>query len=83
MPIPMLQAIPAKYASACAFCGEILDVRDRGVYQRTSGWVMNRDGGGGHAVSLPEREPRWAHGICIERQRHGTFGQTPLFGEAG
>ena len=79
MAIPMLQAIPDKYRATCEFCRHELDVRDRGIYQRTSGWVMNRAGGGGHGVSLPERETRWAHGLCVEKMIKGTFDQTRMF----
>lgn len=82
MAIPMVQPTPARYTALCEFCQSALDVRDTGVYQRTSGWVMNRAGGGGHGVSLPERENRWAHGVCITRQTKGTFGQAALFGDA-
>jgi hypothetical protein len=79
MAILMSQPIPAKYRATCEFCGHDVDVRDLGVYQRTSGWVMNRAGGGGHGVSLPEREPRWAHGLCVERKTKGTLAQTTLW----
>lgn len=73
-------AIPDQYRVACDFCGKDLDVRDRGVYQRTSGWVMNRAGGGGHGVSLPERALRWAHGLCVERAVRGQTHQQDMFG---
>ena len=79
MPIPMLQPIPARYRASCEFCGELLDVRDRGVYQHVAGWVMNRAGGGGHGVSLPERAHRWAHGLCVERASAGTLDQQRMF----
>lgn len=73
------QPTPTRYRAKCDFCHEDLDVRDRGVYQRTSGWVMNREGGGGHGVSLPEREPRWAHGRCVEQRSKGSLNQPKLF----
>jgi hypothetical protein len=79
MPIPMTQPIPARHRATCEFCGLDLDVRDHGVHQFTSGWVMNRAGGGGHGVSLPTRAQRWAHGRCIERQSDGTFAQPSIF----
>jgi len=81
MPILMPQPIPDRFRATCEFCHDPLDVRDRGVYQRTSGWVMNRTGGGGHGISLPEREPRWAHGLCVERKSKGTFGQPTFLGD--
>jgi hypothetical protein len=75
------QPIPARYCVACELCGRPLDVRDKGVYQHTRGWVMNRAGGGGHGVSLPERDPRWAHGRCVERAVAGTLAHVGMFGE--
>ena len=64
----------------CEFCKQDLDIRSMGVHQFTKGWVKNRSGGGGHGVSLPEREPRWAHGHCIDRLTDGRFTQEQLFG---
>ena len=75
----MEQPIPDRYRAACEFCGKDVDVRENGVHQHTSGWVMNRTGGG-HGVSLPERANRWAHKSCVERMANGTFAQTKLFG---
>ena len=40
---------------------------------------MNRAGGGGHGISLPIRDLKWAHRYCINRQVKGSFGQTALF----
>ena len=79
MAIPMYQPIPERYRATCEFCKREVDVRDTGVYQHTSGWVMNRTGGGGHGVSLPERVNRWACGPCIEHKSAGTFGQSSMF----
>jgi hypothetical protein len=79
MAIPMQQPIPERHRALCEFCKRELDVRDRGVFQFTAGWVMNRDGGGGHGISVPERANRWAHGLCVERVAKGTFGQTRMF----
>jgi hypothetical protein len=64
----------------CEFCKKELDIHGVGVHQFTKGWVKNRSGGGGHGISLPEREPRWAHGYCIDRLTSGTFSQEQLFG---
>lgn len=72
--------IPDRYRAVCEFCKVELDVRDHGVFQRTSGWVMNRAGGGGHGVSLPERENRWAHRYCVESASKGLQGQSSMFG---
>ena len=71
--------IPERHRAVCDFCGHELDVRDEGVHQRTSGWVMNRSGGGGHGVSLPERENRWAHRLCVEQKTRGIFDQPTMF----
>ena len=79
MAIPMTQPIPERSRARCEFCGLDVDVRDRGVFQHTSGWVMNREGGGGHGVSLAERANRWAHGLCVERMSNGTFAQRQMF----
>jgi len=72
--------IPTAYASPCELCGEILDVRAVGVHQWTSGWVARREGGGGHGVSLPIRERRWAHRRCVEREAAGLARQESLLG---
>jgi hypothetical protein len=72
--------IPERYRSTCEFCQHELDTRALGVHQFTTGWVKNRAGGGGHAVSLPTRENRWAHGHCIDRLAAGRFSQEELFG---
>jgi hypothetical protein len=64
----------------CAFCGHELDPAAVGVYQWISGgWLKNRDGGGAHGVSLPERENKFAHGICVDRATRGWLTQAELF----
>jgi len=75
----MTQPIPEQHKALCAFCGAALDVRDKGVYQWTSGWVMTRTGGGGHGISLPERAFKWACRLCIERAAKGLIAQPSLF----
>jgi hypothetical protein len=70
--------IPPKFAAACELCLEPLDVRAKGVHQWTSGWVMNRSGGGGHGVSCPVRELRWAHGACVRDAAAGHLFQGTL-----
>ena len=70
---------PASTRSKCALCAEPIDnINAPGVYQRTSGWVQRRDGGGGHAISLPERSPQWAHGYCVRAMVEGHWGQESL-----
>lgn len=71
--------IPERFRSTCELCGHELDVRSDGVHQFTSGWVKNRSGGGGHGVSLPKRENRWAHGYCVDRAVSGTIAQKDMF----
>lgn len=70
---------PERYRKQCEFCGNDLDTREDGVHQFTKGWVKNREGGGGHGISLPEREYRWAHGYCVDRVSRGLQHQKELF----
>jgi hypothetical protein len=72
--------IPERNRATCEFCHQELNVQANGVHQFTKGWVKIRSGGGGHGISLPEREPRWAHGYCIDRLASGKFSQNELFG---
>jgi hypothetical protein len=72
--------IPDRFKSKCEFCQRELDTRMDGTHQYTSGWVMNRSGGGAHAISMPKRENRWAHRQCVEKASKGTLGQTSMFG---
>ena len=70
--------IPERFRAACELCGKDLDIRADGVHQRTSGWVKNRTGGGGHGVSCPKRENRWAHGACVDLVARGITTQQNL-----
>jgi hypothetical protein len=72
-------SIPAKYKVTCELGQHDLDVRDHGIYQYTQGWVLQRDGGGGHGVSLPERAHRYACRPCVEKAVRGTLNQTAMF----
>ena len=63
----------------CGLCRQPVNVEQPGVCQWTSGWVQRREGGGGHAVSCPERAPRWAHRHCVEAAGRGTLHQGELF----
>lgn len=67
----MSDHIPTARRATCEFCPEPVDIGAEGTHQYTTGWVMLREGGGGHGVSLPKREPRWAHKHCIERETNG------------
>ena len=71
--------IPARYLSKCEFCGHELDVRAPGVHQKISGWAKNREGGGAHGVSMPERENRFAHSVCVDSAARGMLQQTSMF----
>lgn len=72
--------IPERFKRKCHFdCGNDIDIREDGVHQWTAGWVKNRSGGGGHGISLPERQDKWAHGYCVERRANNTFGQGRMF----
>lgn len=71
--------IPERYKTKCELCGDELDIRGDGVHQFTSGWVKNRSGGGGHGISLPVRENRWAHGYCVDQETKGLTKQQALF----
>lgn len=62
----------------CEFCNDPVNPQEPGTHQFTLGWVKNRAGGGGHAVALPKREPRWAHNWCIKKAAAGTIGQGSL-----
>ena len=74
--------IPARFIAHCEFCKQELDTREIGVHQYTSGWVRQREGGGGHGISLPERANRWAHGYCVDGQIRGHPVRPTLFDEA-
>ena len=55
----------------CEFCKRSIDPHEAGVHQYTTGWVKNREGGGGHGISLPTRLPRWACFGCMDRKLKG------------
>ncbi len=54
---------------ACEECGRELRDDGPGTYVRTSGWVKVRTAGGGNAVALPEREPRFMCNVCIDLRK--------------
>jgi hypothetical protein len=70
--------IPSAFRANCEFCQREIDTRAEGTHQHTSGWVKNRSGGGGHGISLPKRENRWACGYCIDRAARGFLQQETL-----
>jgi len=74
-----MENVPTRFRGTCEFCNKALNTSERGVHQFVKGWVMNRAGGGGHGVSLPEREQRFACGYCVQRRSEGSFGQTSMF----
>jgi len=71
--------IPAHRKAPCEFCQRELDVDTPGVYQWTCGWVMRRDDGGGHSISLPVRATRFACRPCIDQAIRGSLHQSSLF----
>jgi hypothetical protein len=71
----VLQRVPTRYRALCEFCQNVLDTRTDGTHQFVSGWVKNRSQGGGHGVSLPHRENRWAHAYCVERASRNSSNQ--------
>lgn len=71
--------IPTRFRASCEFCGNELNTQAEGIHQWTSGWVMQRAGGGGHGISLPERSNRWAHRYCVENAIRGTAQQASMF----
>lgn len=72
------RSTPARFIAQCALGDHELDTRTPGVYQWTSGWVMQRAGGGGHAITLPKRANSWACRTCVERAVKG-HGERSLF----
>jgi hypothetical protein len=75
----MLAGVPTRFQGQCELCGNDLDTRENGVHQWTAGWVMQRAGGGGHGISLAERENRWAHAHCVDRATRGFLKQGSMF----
>lgn len=76
---PRTMTIPTRFRAACEFCGDELNTQSEGVHQWTAGWVMQRAGGGGHGISLPERSNRWAHRHCVENAIRGYAQQQSMF----
>lgn len=65
---------------ACQFCEDQVDPRDKNSYKQVIGWVVNRKGGGQHAVALPSEPIAWAHRDCVDFQKlHPIPGQSNLF----
>jgi hypothetical protein len=72
----MLESTPTRFRALCEKCNEPLDIREAGSHQFVSGWVKVREGGGGHGISLPERQHRWMHSWCVnELIREQTKGR--------
>ena len=71
--------IPERFQTNCNFCARILDVREKGNFQKVSGWTKSRSGGGANSISLAERANVWACSVCIDRKTKGTFGQAGFF----
>ena len=56
----------------CAFCEEAVDPDQNGVFYQVKGWIMKRERGGAHGITLQEGPYAYAHGGCIDRQRVAT-----------
>ena len=67
------------FRANCELCQGELDTREDGVHQWTAGWVMQREGGGGHAIACPQRMERWAHHHCVVNAARGFTRQGSLF----
>jgi hypothetical protein len=75
---PRPMTIPTRFRAMCELCSTELNTQADGVHQWTAGWVMQRAGGGGHGISLPERSNRWAHRHCVENAVRGVTQQQSL-----
>ena len=69
----------SKYARRCELGGEDIDIRMPGIHQWTAGWVLQREGGGGHGISLAKREDRWACRYHVDEATRGQVGQKSMF----
>jgi len=63
----------------CEFCKKYVDAMAYGTFRFVSGWEENRRAGGTHAISLPQRQDRFAHAHCIDKERRGLTNQGGLF----
>jgi hypothetical protein len=76
--------IPARLKATCYFygicasCTGELNTEDRNVTRWTSGWVLQREGGGGHSQMLPQRANVYAHRYCVDEVTKGRAGQLDL-----
>lgn len=75
----MTSSIPEHARALCAFCGLELNTKVEGVHQFSTGWVKNRSGGGAHGLSLQQRENKWAHSHCIDKEIRGHTNQGSMF----
>lgn len=72
--------IPLSRRRICTYCAVTIDSNARGVFQRASGWLENRKGGGANTIAIPIRTDAWACNECIDRLRHGIApAQSTLF----
>lgn len=62
----------------CPFCHNPVDPTLRSVWQKESGWVQKRKGGGTHALALRQAEQEWAHPGCVMLAKDGLLGQERL-----
>jgi len=76
--VPWPRPIPTANRTSCALGGGTIDFDAFGVFQWTAGWVEKRPAGGGHGISTPARDPRWACGACVQRASDGLLDQGSL-----
>jgi len=74
-----MQGVPERFVARCELGGEEIDTRVEGVHQWMSGWVKQRDAGGGHGISCAVRENRWACSYHVDRAARGLTGQGRMF----
>lgn len=56
---------------ACEFCGDHIIVSKIGAWRQVTAWVVNRQDGGAHGVTLPVPTGRFACDGCMALVRRG------------
>ena len=49
----------------CEICKQPVNIKEKTVYQKVTGWVQNRSKGGPNRREL-KRLPEFSHGYCME-----------------
>ena len=67
---------------SCEICGHPLGDSET-AYQYAEGYAKLRQGGGLHALKRIKRHPRFAHEVCVDRDKLAQIpGQTSLLDAA-